>query len=74
MTRAEHLAWCKERALAYVARGELVNAVASMASDLNKHSETRDESRARDALILIGALAAAEHDAGGVTRWIEGFN
>jgi hypothetical protein len=74
VTRAEHLAWCKKRALAYVARGELVNAVASMASDLNKHPETRDESRARDGLILIGAMAAAEHNSGQVARWIVGFN
>jgi hypothetical protein len=74
VTRVEHLIWCKARALAYVARGELVSAVASMASDLNKHPETRDESPARDGLILIGAMAAAEHDASAVYRWIIGFN
>lgn len=40
MTRAEHLAWCKERALAYVDVGDLNQAYASLASDLGKHEET----------------------------------
>lgn len=39
-TRAEHLAWCKQRALEYVDAGDLQNAYASMASDLGKHPET----------------------------------
>lgn len=40
MTRAEHLAWCKERALAYVEAGDTQQAYASLASDLGKHEET----------------------------------
>lgn len=40
-TRAEHLAWCKQRALAYVDTGDLHNAFASLVSDLGKHSGTR---------------------------------
>jgi hypothetical protein len=40
-TRAEHLAWCKMRALQYVDRGDVNNAFASFCSDLNKHSGTR---------------------------------
>lgn len=39
-TRAEHLAWCKERALEYADAGDLANAWASMVSDLGKHPET----------------------------------
>ena len=39
-TRAAHLAWCKERALAYVDEGDLNNAFASLVSDLRKHPET----------------------------------
>ncbi len=35
-TRAEHLAWCKERALAIAASGDIAAAVASMGSDLLK--------------------------------------
>jgi hypothetical protein len=34
LTRDEHLAWCKRRALGYVDAGDLTHAVASMASDL----------------------------------------
>lgn len=41
MTRAEHLDWCKQRALEYVERGDCSDAFASMASDLNKHDGTR---------------------------------
>jgi len=38
MNRAEHLAWAKERALAYLPDWQ--NATASFVSDLNKHDET----------------------------------
>lgn len=41
MTREEHLQWAKQRAIEYVERGELTNALASMGSDLNKHEGTR---------------------------------
>jgi hypothetical protein len=37
LTRDEHLAWCKRRALEYVDAGDLTHAVASMASDLKTH-------------------------------------
>jgi hypothetical protein len=39
VTRAEHLAWAKQRALEYLDRGELDNAFASMVSDCRKHPE-----------------------------------
>jgi hypothetical protein len=38
MTRAEHLAWAKERALAYLP--DWAQAMASFISDLGKHKET----------------------------------
>ncbi len=41
MTRSEHIEWCKKRALEYADKGELLTALASMASDLNKHPETQ---------------------------------
>jgi hypothetical protein len=43
MTRAEHLAWAKERALAFLTfrPPDLTSAFASLASDLYKHPETR---------------------------------
>jgi len=67
---SEHLAWCKERALEYVDRGDLASAVASMASDLGKHSQVG----ARRELTMLGIMYAAEGDEAGVRRWINGFN
>ena len=42
MTRSEHLAWCKTRALEYCKVGNIDDALASMLSDLGKHPETVD--------------------------------
>ena len=42
VTRAEHLAWCKRRALQYVEMGDVKQAFASFSSDIRKHPETRD--------------------------------
>jgi sulfite exporter TauE/SafE len=50
-TRAEHLAWCKARALEYVDAGDLNGAIGSLASDLNKHPETEGH-----AAIQLGAM------------------
>jgi hypothetical protein len=47
MSREEHLAWCKERALEYVEIGELQNALASMGSDLDKHEATKGHAAMR---------------------------
>ena len=69
MTRDEHMAWAKGRALEYVERGELLNAVTSMASDLSKH----DEIKAHPALALLGGMYAVDGDAAAVRRWIDGF-
>jgi hypothetical protein len=72
MTRAEHLQWCKQRALEYVAQGDLTNAYASMASDLNKHSETRGHPAIElgMSLTLIGDLNTPQK----MRDFIEGFN
>lgn len=40
MTRAEHVAWVKQRALVELDAGSVVNALASLQSDLRKHPET----------------------------------
>jgi putative NIF3 family GTP cyclohydrolase 1 type 2 len=71
-TRAEHLAWCKGRALKYVERGDLREAYASMASDMGKHPETAGHS----ALTLGMALLINGHldSAAEMRRFIEGFN
>ena len=72
MNRAEHLQWCKDRALEYCDRGDFRNAMSSMLSDLGKHDETRNHP-AIDVgmmLMLTGNLST-DHQ---VRKFIEGFN
>jgi hypothetical protein len=68
-TRDEHLAWCKQRALEYVEHNDLLNAVTSMGSDLDKHPELG----CNPYLLMTGALDAQNGDTQAVRRWIEGF-
>jgi hypothetical protein len=70
MDRAEHLAWCKQRALEYLDAGDMNNAVASMESDMRKHPETQIS----DLLSMLGMRYLIDRDAAAVRRWIEGFN
>lgn len=70
MTRAEHLAWAKQRALEYLDHGDLPNAVASMTSDLGKHPDLQLSM----VLNTLGLMYAVNGDAAGVRSWIEGFN
>lgn len=70
MTREQHLAWCKQRALEYVDAGDLAQAVASMDSDLRKHPET---DFMLSPLVGVGLLYVANKDAAGVRYWINGF-
>lgn len=71
MTRAEHLAWCKQRAIEYVDMGELHNAYASMGSDLSKHPDTANHPAIKlgMGLMLCGALNTKDE----MRRFIEGF-
>ena len=69
MTREEHLAWAKQRALEYVNAGDLINAVASMGSDMSKHESTA----IHPALVGVGMLYAADGKSEDVRHWIEGF-
>jgi hypothetical protein len=69
MTRTEHLAWCKRRALEYLDDGDLANAVASMGSDLDKHPELGCNPH----LMMLGMRYLMDGDASAVRRWIEGF-
>lgn len=74
-TRAEHIAWCKERAHEYVRQGDLVNAVASMASDMDQHPETASTATGAIAtLTVMAGLQAAQGDHEAVIRYIDGFN
>lgn len=71
-TRAEHLAWCKARALQYVDAGDVENAFASMISDLNKHPDTEGHAGAELGLLLLlsGRLSSAQQ----MREFIERFN
>jgi hypothetical protein len=72
ITRAEHLAWCKQRALEYVDAGDLQNAFNSMASDMSKHPETNNPDLQDVGLMLLlaGDLDTPEK----MRAWINGFN
>lgn len=71
MTRQEHLEWCKKRAHEYLERGDVLNAVTSMLSDLNKHEETRQDN---PFLAMLGMEAAIDGNINEARRFIDGFN
>ena len=68
-TREEHLEWCKERARVYLNEGDLANAVASMASDMEKHPECGVNAY----LDMAAMLHVTNYDERAVRRWVEGF-
>lgn len=72
MTRAEHMQWCKDRALEYVNMGDLDQALASMLSDLGKHDETQQHPGGQLMLILRmnGQLTTTAE----MHKFIDGFN
>lgn len=72
MTRQEHLAWCKKRALEYVDMGDIPQAYTSMASDLNKHTETAGHPGIQLGMMLqlTGKLKTPDE----MRKFIEGFN
>lgn len=72
MTRQEHLAWAKARALEYVGRGDLEGAVMSMASDLNKHDELMNP--AIGLMVVEAFMFEVDKGPAAVRRWVEGFN
>ena len=75
-TRAEHLMWCKTRALEYVDSGDLQQALASMISDLGKHPDTAGEGAQGTAISLGVSQTAAGFlgTAREMRKFIEGFN
>ena len=71
-TRDEHIEWCKERALEYVDRGELSNAMASMGSDLEKHPETEKHPGIQmGIMMLVGGMLSSDHE---MRKFIDGFH
>lgn len=72
VTREEHLAWCKARAIRELEVGDINNAYASMASDLGKHPETEGHAAIQlGMMMLMGGHLSSEKD---MRRFIEGFN
>ena len=72
MTRTEHMDWCKYRANQYIKDGDLVNAFASMTSDLSKHPDTKSHIGIKLGLMQMmgGMLNTPEK----MHHFIEGFN
>ena len=72
MTRQEHLEWCKKRALEYCDMDDPNQALASMISDLRKHSETANHAGVElgVAMMMAGHLNTSEK----MRNFIQGFN
>lgn len=68
MTREEHLAWAKQRALEYLPADPSM-AMISMMSDLSKHDELRNHAGLHIAPLFYGR----HKDPDEVRHWIEGF-
>lgn len=72
MTRAEHLAWCKQQALEYIDRGEIQDGITSMISDMSKHPQTENPSLNRlTMMLLIGGHLSTPEEA---RKHINGYN
>jgi hypothetical protein len=72
LTREKHLAWCKTRALEYVDRGEPIDGLTSMMSDLRKHPDLEKHPGIQlGTMLLLGGHLSHPRE---VRRFIEGFN
>ena len=67
-TRAEHVAWAKARALEYLERDEIRQAITSFVSDMNKH----DECRMSAGWNTLCMMLMIQNDAEAVRQFIEG--
>lgn len=72
MTREEHMAWCKKRAHEYVDRRDCQQAITSMASDIQKHDETKMSPAMLGGLVMVAAMDSG--NPGAIRKWIDGFN
>ena len=72
-TRAEHLQWCKDRAMEYVKTGDYNQAITSMLSDLTKHPETEKSGTGICAQIgMFEMMKGPTRES--ATKYIQGFN
>lgn len=71
-TRAEHLAWCKKRALEYCDIGDVNQAFASMGSDLENDERTAGHAGLKIGIMLMmnGSLNSPDE----MRKFINGFN
>ena len=72
MTRDEHLAWAKARALEYIAQGRGANAIASLAADLAGHEETAGHPAIETMRLLADGPELS--DPAKLCRFIEGLH
>ncbi len=72
VSRADHLAWCKLRAMEYVDNGDNQQAFASMGSDLGKHPETAGHAGIELGMMQLMGGQLETPDA--MRSFIEGFN
>ena len=71
-TRADHLAWCKQRALEYCDHNDPEQAFGSMCSDLRKHPETQDHLGLE--LGMMMKMCGHLNTVAKMREFIEGFN
>lgn len=73
MTRDEHIAWCKVRAIEELNySGKPSQALISIMSDLKKHKETRNHAGIQlTAMLMLGGFIQTREQA---IKHIEGFN
>lgn len=74
ISRQDHLAWCKKRAIEYVDMGDTKQAFLSFLSDIRKHPETESISSTISMLglplLMMGSLDSPEK----MREHIEGYN
>ena len=73
-TRAEHMAWCKERALEYADKGDAGLAMSSLVQDLGANPETAGSVQVVTGLMMPLALLGEFEKPGELRKFIEGFN
>lgn len=71
MSRQEHLEWCKKRAHEYLDKGDIMNGVTSMLTDMQKHPETKLNI---PTLSMLGMLTIQQADMPAARRFVDGFN
>jgi sulfite exporter TauE/SafE len=71
-SRKEHMAWCKQRAIAEVNAGNIAGGLASMVSDLNKHSDTQGHTGIKLGMTML--MAGLLNSKKEMIKFIEDFN